>query len=65
MKKQDLNNGDIVQLRDGEKYIVLKNTKASYGYDDLLINLKSGLNCTLSFMMIIYIGLIVISQKPI
>ena len=48
MKKQDLNNGDIVQLRNGEKYIVLKNAKIFNTFDDILIGLETGLNCPLN-----------------
>ncbi|RGD73848.1 hypothetical protein [Anaerofustis stercorihominis] len=48
MKKQDLYNGDIVQLRDGEKYIVLKNANFFNTFDDVLIGLETGLNCPLN-----------------
>ena len=41
MKKQDLYNGDIVQLRNGDKYILLKNIKRVDVYDDLLISLET------------------------
>ena len=46
MKKSDLENGMIVEMRDGEKYIVIKDfTKKSkrYGNDnDILLNIDFG-----------------------
>ena len=46
MKKSDLENGMIVEMRDGEKYIVIKDfTKKSerYGNDnDILLNIEFG-----------------------
>lgn len=41
MKKSDLRSGDIVKTREGDKYIVLLNTKL-YRSNNLLINLKKG-----------------------
>jgi len=41
MKKSDLRSGDIVKTREGDKYIVLLNTKY-YRSNNLLINLKEG-----------------------
>lgn len=41
MKKSDLRSGDIVKTREGDKYIVLLNTKF-YRSDNLFINLKKG-----------------------
>lgn len=42
MKKSDLKSGAIVETRDGNKYILLLNTKNNEGQKDLLVDLKSG-----------------------
>ena len=42
MKKQSLCNGDIVYLRDMNKYLVLKDAKLYDETEDLLINLTRG-----------------------
>lgn len=47
MKKQDLCSGDIVQLRNGEKFIVLKNARYVNKIKDLIISLKGCLYCPL------------------
>lgn len=41
MKKQDLNNGDIVLDRNGDKYIVLKNSKYYGGKTDIIVDLRN------------------------
>ena len=48
MKKQDLYSGDIVQLRNGEKCIVIKDARFCEKSEDLVISLKNGLSCPLS-----------------
>lgn len=42
MKKNDLKNGTIVELRNGDKYILLLNTYYSNEKDDYLISLRNG-----------------------
>ena len=42
MRKQNLCNGDIVQISDMGKYLVLKDTKLYGKAEDLLINLTYG-----------------------
>lgn len=47
MKKSNLQTGDIVLLRNGKKYIVLKDTKVSGDIEDILVSLEDG--CYLCF----------------
>lgn len=42
MKKQDLKNGMVVQIRDGRKYILLKEVNLYPSYDDALFSLENG-----------------------
>lgn len=42
MKKSDLRNGAIVELRNGDKYILLFDCNYPRGKDDLLISLNDG-----------------------
>lgn len=42
MKKSDLRNGTIVELRDGDKYILLFDCCNEGHRDDLLISLNNG-----------------------
>lgn len=42
MRKADLNNGDIVLTRNGDKYIVLKNARTAFDTNDIIVNLKTG-----------------------
>lgn len=41
MKKSDLRSGDIVETREGSKYMVLLKTRG-YEYGNILINLETG-----------------------
>lgn len=42
MKKSDLKNGAVVELRNGDKYILLLNTYYCNEKDDYLISLRNG-----------------------
>lgn len=49
MKKNDLKNGAIVELRNGNKYILLFDCNYFRGKDDLLISLNDGCCSKLSY----------------
>lgn len=42
MRKSDLKNGAIVETREGEKYILLKNTNILGAIDEAFVNIASG-----------------------
>lgn len=48
MKKSDLKSGAIVETRNGNKYILLLNTKYYDEIEDLLVNLAEGTNMSYS-----------------